>query len=67
MQRVANYGHTTAKAEWFNNHENLELLACYLVETYGYTTTTLLVVLEKPWHWEYEFKKAQGEKNEILK
>lgn len=47
------------KTAWYNNHENLELLACYLVETLGYHTTTLLMVLGKPWHWEYEFKKAQ--------
>ena len=64
MQRVANYGHTTAKAEWFNNHENLELLAFYLVETCDYTANELLSVLEKPWHWKHEFDKAElyGEK-----
>ena len=63
-ERITNYGHTTPKTMWFNSHENLELLIRYLIEddsigSADFTLENVLPVLEKPWHWEWEFEKAQ--------
>jgi len=46
--------------DWYNNHENILTLARHLVEDLDYNAEELLAVLEKPWHWEGEFKEATG-------
>tara|TARA_R110000765_G_scaffold79223_1_gene155945 strand:+ start:488 stop:685 length:198 start_codon:yes stop_codon:yes gene_type:complete len=60
MNSITNYGHTTPKTQWYDNHENLELLVRYLIEDDSdFTLENVLPILEKPWHWEWEFEQAQ--------
>jgi len=60
MNSINNYGHTTPKTQWYDNHENLELLVRYLIEDDSdFTLENVLPILEKPWHWEWEFEQAQ--------
>ena len=58
-ERITNYGHTTPKTMWYDNHVNLELLVRYLVEEYDYTLEEVLPVLEKPWKWERDFEESK--------
>ena len=57
--KITNYGHTTPKTIWYDNHINLELLVRYLVENEDFTLEQVLPVLEKPWNWEWEFEQAK--------
>ena len=49
-----------AEMPWWADHQNLATLARYMVIEEGDDTENLIDMLDKPWHFDAEFAKAQA-------
>jgi hypothetical protein len=55
----------TIDPTWYESHDNLVLVARYMADS-GHAADVLAHFIEKPWHYEYEYRAAleqQAEEN----